>query len=160
MARKFLAYQDLLILDISNSLPVDLLEFFRYQVNKGGEISIGEGSLEQTHIDGLNLLNYRKNINCTISDVDATERIEYTLSRRSESIFTNTEVDSLAEVYSKLYPGIVINQVPMFHEQFHKLQVSLKRFSQLNLRVAIPQQSVLIGQTLVLLCQVRVNNSV
>ena len=47
------------MMDISTALPQELHEFFEYQVGKCGGISLGEGSLEQSHVDSLSLLDYR-----------------------------------------------------------------------------------------------------
>lgn len=128
MTRKFLAYQNLLLIDVSTSLPEDLREFFVYQARMCGEISVGEGSLEQSHIDSLDLLEYKKNCTCDLSIIDASESIMHTYSHRHEAIFNHTEVEYLISVYGKLYPGVIINHVPMIHERFHNFQVFNQRY--------------------------------
>ena len=55
MGKKFISYQDLLLMDISTALPEELREFFVDHVTKCGEISLGEGSLVQTHVDSSGL---------------------------------------------------------------------------------------------------------
>lgn len=128
MTRKFLAYQKLLLMDVSTSLPSDLREFFEYQVGKCAEISVSEGSLEQSHVNSLDLLEYKKNSNCNISYIDACESSFHTCSHRCEAIFNYTEVESLASVYRKLYPTTLISHTPMIYERFYELKVFNERF--------------------------------
>ena len=75
MARKFLFYQNILQMDISISLPQELHDFFTLQVSKCGEPGTGEGSLEQSHIDSLRLLNYKKSSTSDISSIVASQNI-------------------------------------------------------------------------------------
>ncbi len=42
--------------------------------------------------------------------------------------FSSTEVESLRSVYRKLYPGMVINHIPMVHERFYDLKVFHEKF--------------------------------
>ena len=51
-------------MDVSTTLPQ---EFFEVQVGKCGEISLGEGSLEQCHVDSLSLLDFKGNANCVLA---------------------------------------------------------------------------------------------
>jgi len=58
MAKKFLSYQHLLLMDVSATLPAEIQEFFENNITKCSDISVGDGSLMQTHVDGSDLLNY------------------------------------------------------------------------------------------------------
>ena len=70
-AEKFLSYQNYLYtINISNALPKELCD---YKIRKCGEISIGEGSLEQSHVDSLTLLEYKANATAQLNNIDATE---------------------------------------------------------------------------------------
>lgn len=134
MSRKFLTYQALLQIDTATSLPSDLKEFFQSQMNnRYTELSVGEGSLEQTQTESLDLMNYRKNCDCDIHFIKASESNEYSISRRSESLFTSSEISSLTEVYCQLYPGVTFsNQVHKFHEKFHQLKIYNVNFLSAN----------------------------
>ena len=51
MAKRFLSYQQILLMDIPSALPHELREFFEDHVSKCVNLSLGEGSLTQSHID-------------------------------------------------------------------------------------------------------------
>jgi hypothetical protein len=59
MTRKFLAYQNLLM---SDAVSVLLQDIFECQ-----DISKSEGSVEQSNIDGHDLLQYKKYCTCNLS---------------------------------------------------------------------------------------------
>ena len=63
MIRKFLAYQSLQM-EVSSALPPNLCEFFEYHVAKCEKITLGEGSLAQSHIDSTKLLDFKRNASC------------------------------------------------------------------------------------------------
>ena len=118
MAKKFITYQHLLLMDVSTALPEELREFFVDHISKCGEISLGEGSLVQTHVDSSNLLDYKKNSYCVTSEINATEGPMHILYRRYEQLLDCYEVESLTTVYQTLYPGVLLH-IPMAHERFH-----------------------------------------
>lgn len=89
---------------------------------------MSEGSVEQSHIDSQDLLEYKKSCTCNLSDIDASESTVHTFSRRFETLFNCIEVVSLKSVYGKLYPGVVISHVPMVHERFYDLKVFHEKF--------------------------------
>ena len=61
MAQKFISYQQLLLMDVSTALPEQIQEFFEDYVSKCGDVSLGDGSLMQTHMNSSDLLKYKKN---------------------------------------------------------------------------------------------------
>lgn len=88
MTKKILVYQDLLCFEASSTLPPELLDFFYHHIrSQTSMVSVGEGSLEQSHVDGYDLLKYKAYISCPVSDVDASEHIHQYLSRRCEGFF-------------------------------------------------------------------------
>ena len=105
------------------NMPEEIREFFMAHVGKCGEISLGEGSLIQTHVDSSDLLNYKKSSFCIPSEINATEGPMYTLYRRYERLFDSSEVESLTKVYQALYPCVALPHIPMVHEIFHELKV-------------------------------------
>ena len=123
MAKKFLSYQHLLLMDVSVALPAEIQEFFENNITKCSDISVGDGSLMQTHVDGSDLLNYKKNSICVPSQINAREGPMHKLYRRYESIFPSDELASLTTVYQALYPNTAFEHVPMVHERFHALEV-------------------------------------
>ena len=123
MARKFISYQHLLLMEVSTALPDEIREFFEDHVTKCGEISLGEGSLQQSHVDSSSLLAYKKSSICTLPEVDATQGPMYVLYRRYEGIFDSSDIESLTTVYQTLYSGVTFKHIPMTHEQFHELRV-------------------------------------
>lgn len=131
MTRKFLAYQNLLIMDVSTVLPPDLREFFEHQVY---EVNASEGSVEQSQVDSLDLLEYKKSCTSTLSNIDASEGLMYTCSRKYEALFNSIEVESLTSVYSTLYPGLMMRHVPMVYERFHELKTFNQTFLSVGAR--------------------------
>ena len=127
IAQKFLAYQNLLTMNISTALPQELREFFEYQVGKCGEISSGEGSLEQSHVDSLSLLKYKANASSLLDDIDATECAMHIIPHRYENFFNSPEVASLTAVYKSLYSTLEIQHIPMVHERFYELKIFNER---------------------------------
>ena len=117
MAKKFISYQHLLLIDVSTALPE---EFFMAHVGKCGELSLGEGSLIQRHMDSSDLLNYKKISLCIPSEINATHGPMY---RRYERLFDSSEVESLTKVYQALYPCVALPHIPMVHEIFHELKL-------------------------------------
>ena len=66
------------------------------QLEEIQEINLGEGSLEQTHIDSLHLLTYRRNCKCDISDIDASEILSiYCHVNVNQSLQMQTLIQSL-----------------------------------------------------------------
>ena len=122
MARKFISYQHLLLMDIAAVLPDELAEFFADNITKCREISLGEGSLVQTHVDSSHLLDYKKSAYNVLSAINATESSIHILYRRYECLLDSSEVESLTTVYNTLYPSSSFH-VPMTHERFHALRV-------------------------------------
>ena len=59
--------------------------FFQYNIGECSEISIGEGSLEQSHVDSLTLLEYKANATALLNNIDAT--VLYTKSLVDSRIF-------------------------------------------------------------------------
>ena len=64
MAKKFLSYQQILLMDIPFALPHEFKEFFEDHLSKCANLTLGEGSLMQTHVDSLSLIEYKKNSLC------------------------------------------------------------------------------------------------
>ena len=62
MAKKFISYQHLLLMDISSALPEEMRDFFEDHVTKCEDVSLGEGSLIQTHVDSSDLLELRRTL--------------------------------------------------------------------------------------------------
>ena len=81
-------------------------------------IRVADGSLMQTHVDGSDLLEYRKNSFCVPSLRNAAESISCI-----ESVFQPDEMASVTAVYQILYPNVIFETVPMVHERFHVLEV-------------------------------------
>ena len=77
----------------------------------------------QTHVDGSDLLAYRKNSFCVPSLINAPESPMHKLYRKYESVFQPDEMASLTAVYQTLYPNVIFEIVPMVHERFHVLEV-------------------------------------
>lgn len=128
MFRKFLTYQDLLLSDVPATLPKELGEFFQLQLGKHGEVSVSEGSVEQSHIDPIFLSEYQNNTVCALPLIDGTEKSFHKVHRRYEKIFNHSEVSWLTDVYQLLYPESEIGHVPMIHEQFHEVTILGERF--------------------------------
>ena len=128
MANKFLTYQKLLTVDVSKALPLELQEFFGQNMSRCGHVSVGEGSLEQSHVDSLSLLHYKRNATCSVCDIDASENVHHDLSRIYERWFTPSELTSLRAVYGALYPSVSVEHIPMVHECFHELKVFHETF--------------------------------
>lgn len=118
-------------MDVSTALPEELRQFFVDYVTNCGEVSLGEGSLVQTHVDSSNLLEYKKNSYCILSEVNATEGPMPMLYRKYEHLFDSYEVESLTTVYQTLYPGVSLH-IPMRHERFHQLRVFGETFISLK----------------------------
>ena len=97
VAKKFISYQHLLLM-VSTALPEEIREFFMAHVGKCGELSLGEGSLIQRHVDSS---DYKKSSLCIPSEINATQGPMY---RRYERLFNSSEVESLTKVYQALYP--------------------------------------------------------
>lgn len=127
MLRKFLTYQSLLLSSIPSTLPEELSEFFQLQLGKYGEISISEGSVEESHVDALSLSEYTRSVACPVHLVDATEKEQQTVSKSSE-FFNHIEVNWLTSVYKELYPTARFDHIPMVHEHFHEVTVLGERF--------------------------------
>ena len=123
MFRKFLTYQDLLLSNVPSSIPQELREFFQFQLGVHDDISVSEGSVEQSHIDPLSLSQYQKNAVSSIPCVDATLKPFFIIHRRYEKFFNHEQVSWLTQVYSLLYPNKTITHVPMFHETFNEVNV-------------------------------------
>lgn len=123
MAHKFLAYQDLLTMELSKALPKQLNDFFDNQLTKYAEISLGEGSLEQSHIDSLSVVNYSKNSTCGVNEINAVDCTLFHIGQKYEKYFDHDEVTTLSEVYSVLYPDQQLHHVPMVHERFYEVKV-------------------------------------
>jgi hypothetical protein len=100
-------------------LPDELKEFFENHVSKCVNLSLGEGSLMQTHVDSSSLLEYKTNSLCALGSIDATEGAMHKLYRSYEGLFDSDEIDSLTSVYHALYPGLRLEHLPMMHEKFH-----------------------------------------
>ena len=79
MARKFMAYQHLLSMDVCTALPLEFKEFFEYQVGRPGGITLGEGSLEESHLDSFDLLQYQKSATCSLPEIDSSESLAQVL---------------------------------------------------------------------------------
>ena len=129
MIRKFLTYQDLLQSDLPATLPQELADFFRIHLSKQSEVSVTDGSVEQTHIDTFSLLEYSKNATCSIPNIDGRENIQQKIVKRYEMHFNHIQVKWLTEVYQYLYPLATINHVPMVHERLHEVTVLGERFA-------------------------------
>ena len=123
MAKKFISYQHLFLTDVSSALPEEIREFFDDHVSKCKDISVGEGSLLQTHVDSSDLLEYKKSSICIPSHVNATEGPMHILYRRYEGLFNPDEVESLGTVYQALYPDITFDHIPMVYESVRELRV-------------------------------------
>ena len=130
MIKKCISYQHLLLMDVLAALP-ELGEFFVDHVSKCGEISLGEGSLVETHVDSSSLLDYKKNSCCSQSEINATEGPKHMLCRRYEQLFDSYEVESLTTVYQTLYLGVPLH-IPMTHERFNELRVFNETFVSLK----------------------------
>ena len=109
--------------DVSSALPEEIREFFDDHVSKCKDISVGEGSLLQTHVDSSDLLEYKKSSICIPSHVNATEGPMHILYRRYEGLFNPDEVESLGTVYQALYPDITFDHIPMVYESVRELRV-------------------------------------
>lgn len=60
MFRKFLTYQDLLLSNIPSRLPQELREFFQFQLGVHEDVSVSEGSVEQSCIEPFFLSEFQK----------------------------------------------------------------------------------------------------
>jgi len=107
-----------------------LQELFEQNTTRCGHVSVGEGSLEQSHVDSLCLLQYKRNAICSLCDIDASENTQHNLSRIYERWFSPTEIASIRKVYSALYPSseVDLQHIPMLHECFHELKVFHETF--------------------------------
>ena len=123
MAHKFLAYQDLLMMELTTALPEQLNDFFENQLGKCARISLGEGSLEQSHIDSLSVVNYMKNATCCMDEINAVDNTLYIITKKYEKYFDDNEVATLSEVYSVLFPDKQYHHVPMVHKRFYEIKV-------------------------------------
>ena len=123
MVKKFLSYQQILLMDLPSALPLELREFFEDHVCKCMSLNAGEGSVMQTHVDSSSLLQYKKNSLCALASIDATESAMHALYRRYEGIFDSDEIHCLTCVYQTLYPGRQLKHIPMMHEKFQELQI-------------------------------------
>ena len=85
--------------------------------------------MEQSHVDSLSLLDYKRNASCFLANIDASESTMHIIPRRYESFFDSDEISSLTAVYDVLYPGVKIR---MFHERFLELKVFNETFISLK----------------------------
>ncbi len=131
MMRKFLTYQQS---DLPATMPLELVDFFRMHLSKQSEVSVTDGSVEQTHIDSFSLLEYNKNATCPIANIDGRDNIKQSVAKRYEVHFNHIQVAWLTEVYKRLYPLATINHVPMVHERFHEVTVLGERFASKSVR--------------------------
>ena len=122
MIKKVLMYQEVVRMDVASALPPELLEFFKLNVCNS-EITIGEGSLEQSHVDVYKLIDYQSNSRCSISNIDATENVCQVISTRYEKFLNPTEMVHITAVYNLLYPDKSISHIPMLYEKFFETQI-------------------------------------
>ena len=149
MAKKFISYQDLLLIDISSALPQELREFFEHHVSKCKDVSLGEGSLMQTHVDSIDLLEYKKSSFCIPSQINSIEGPMHMLYRRYEGLFDPEEVESLTSVYKALILVLNFHIHPWYMKGFTSFECSTKLLFHQSLKDIIPQLYVLIGLGLV-----------
>ena len=103
-------------------------DFFRFELCRYGEVS--EGSVEQSNVDSFSLLEYRVNMSCPLSQLDAShlQSVQQITGRRYEKVFNHTEVSWLFNVYQKLYLPTEVLHVPMIHQCFDEVVVLGERF--------------------------------
>ena len=61
MLKKFTTYQHLLLFQVHSSVPNELSEFLKFQFSQQKLHVVSEGSVEETRIDAIYLLEYKKN---------------------------------------------------------------------------------------------------
>lgn len=87
------------------------------------EITIGEGSLEQSHIDIYKLIDYQSNSRCSISNINATENVCQVISTRYEKFLNPSGMAHITVLYNLLYPDKTISHIPMQYEKFFEAQI-------------------------------------
>ena len=65
-------------MNISTALPQELQEFFQYQVNQTAGISLGEGSLEESHTE----FGFVAISTCILSEINSCEGLFQVDSRK------------------------------------------------------------------------------
>ena len=127
MIKKFTAYQHLLLSDIQSSLPEELQDFFRFQLCQHKQ-HISEGSVEETQIDTLSLIDYLENRICPLTDINASLCFPVSESKRYQRYFTYEEVQWLSKVYRNLCSSAHVEHIPMAHEVFNECVVYGRKF--------------------------------
>ena len=94
-------------MDISAALPVDIQVFFENRVKK--DVSTGDGSLLQTHVDGSDLLDYRKSAFCVPSLINnmqqsCIEGVGAYFSQMRWHLLLQCSKHSIPTLYLKMYP--------------------------------------------------------
>ena len=60
LLKKFTTYQHLLLFQVDSSVPNKLSELFQFQLGQQKLHVVSEGMVEETHIDALSLLEYKR----------------------------------------------------------------------------------------------------
>lgn len=124
MLKKFTSYQHLLLHQVDSSVPDELSEFFQLQLRKQKLHVVGEGSIEDTHVDSIYMHEYKQNRVCPLPMIIAYSIPEQEIiSKKVKKWFNHQEVAWLSILYKKIYPSCEVDDVPMMHERFHGISV-------------------------------------
>ena len=104
-------------------LQQEICEFFECEINKRDRITLGEGSLEESHVENFDLLQYQNNSTCSLASIDSIESVIQLLGRRHEGLFSSDVFGSIAVVYQILYPSATFDHTPMRYDNYCRLKV-------------------------------------
>ena len=80
------------------------------------ELTIGQGSLDDTYIDSTSLHEYSGNLSCEVSSINAIEIGFHKLpTRRYAGYLSPENMSSIQAVYKELYP-IVVTSITCSYE--------------------------------------------
>ena len=121
---KFLNFQNVLAAEFPFSLPLDVVDILHLQSSKVREVTIGQGSLLDTHVDSGFLHEYSRNSSCKLSSINTTETAFHKLpAQHYEQYLSPEDMSCIQEVYHEVYTSRQLLHIPMSCEVFYEIEV-------------------------------------